>query len=114
MRWTCDVQDEEIGCCVLQQLYQGHAFIQFRFPPCSVLPALGTVTVWSGCNRPSSCDYDGPNINFIFRELGSWSAGVDYTTYFRRANGEVRHCCRSSPMYIAADDLCGVKLQVLK
>ena len=89
-------QDERIGCCTLQQSVKGKTTVIFRFPPCVTIPALGTVTVWSGSG---TCDRDGPDINFRFRELKAWGTGSEYTTFFRRANGQVRHVhsCHSRP-----------------
>jgi len=81
-------QDEQIGCCMLQQSVKGNSTAIFRFPPCVVLPALGSVTVWSGSG---TCERDGPHVNFRFRELKAWGTDSDYTTVFRRANGQVRN-----------------------
>jgi len=80
-------QDEQIGCCTLQQSVKGKTTVVFRFPACVTLPALGTATIWSGSG---TCDRDGPDMNFRFRELQAWGTGSDYTTLFRRANGQVR------------------------
>jgi len=81
-------QDEQIGCCTLQQSVKGKTTVVFRFPPRVTLHSLGTVTIWSGSG---TCDRDGPDINFLFRELKAWGTGNEYTTFLRRANGQVQY-----------------------
>jgi len=82
---TCS-QEEQLGCCTLQQSVSGNTTVLFRFPPCVTLPALATLTVWSASG---TCDRDSPDVNFRFRELRAWGTGSDYTTALRRANGQV-------------------------
>ena len=81
------LQDEQLGCCTIQQSVKGNTSVMFRIPPCVTLPSLGTLTIWSASG---TCDRDSPDVNFRFRELKAWGTGSDYTTVLRRANGRVR------------------------